>query len=293
MNRIHGNYEYQDRSKIYDEISPGRIERVVSTTDSSGNMIMKVKVRILKKYDVGDKIASQSAQKSTNSLSMKSIDMPFTTNGIVPDIIFNPHGLITRMTIAQIIMMALGIIAAERGITIDGTPFTNLNIERDVTSILKHIGYKNYGKRRMINGITGRIMESDIYMAPLYYQRLKHMVKSKAAFRDIGFNNHTTKQPSQGRKKKGGFRIGHMMKDAFISHGTNNILLEKFFNHADAWSCYISEETGHLCIGNEREHLFKDKKNNTKIAKVYLPWVFIMIYYLVQTMGISMEFILE
>jgi hypothetical protein len=242
----------------------------------------------------GKSVFSQnSAQKGTNSFSMKSVDMPFSKTGDIPDIIFNPHGLITRMTIAQMIIMSLSIIAAERGIRMDGTPFNNININKDIIKVLKEMGYEESGKKTMFNGITGRRMESKIFMAPLYYQRLKHMIKSKVAARETGYYSHRTKQPGKGRQKKGGFKIGYMEKDALIAHGVSSILREKFFDHSDGFECFISEDTGHICVGNEDDHIYKDKKRNMKIAKVYLPWVFIMLYYLVETTGVNMEFILE
>ena len=245
------------------------------------------------KLQVGDKIASQSAQKGTDSISMNLADMPFTYKGQVPDIIFNPVGVVKRMTIAQMIIMAFGLKALQLGECLDGTPFNNLDINKDIIVVLKAMGYTSSGKRKMISGMTGKKMESEIFMAPIFYQRLKHLTVNKISGRETGYYSQKTKQPGKGRSKKGGFKLGDMESDALSCHNAHNILREKFFEHSDGFECFISEETNEICVGNSKDHIYKDKKSNTKIAKVYLPWVFMMFYFLVETTGINMEFILE
>lgn len=286
-------YEFQDKSKMMTGHTSGRIERVIRSYNVNGNAIIKVKIRMLKTFEVGDKIATVSAQKGVNSLTMDAEDMPFTGSGMMPTILFNSHGLITRMTISQIIGMAYSQIAVDRGMHMDGTPFREIDINGGIMKTLHAMGHKNYGKHVMYNGITGKRMETPIYMTPLYYQRLKHMVSTKVHARDTGHFNRITKQPPRGKKSGGAFKISHMMKDAFLAHGVNSIIREKFFDHSDGFMCYISEDTGHLCVGNKFKSIYMDNARNLKISRVYLPWVFIMIYYLIQTTGINMEFILS
>jgi DNA-directed RNA polymerase II subunit RPB2 len=284
-------FEYQDRSKVYEELDSGTVEKVTRNPDAEGNDVVKVKLRLYRQLKVGDKVSSVSAQKGTVSIIMKPEDMPYTSDGIIPDIIFNPHGYISRMTIAQIIIMARSLIAAEKGVRFDATPFNNINITRDIVPELQRLGYKYNGDTTMYNGFTGEPMQAKIFVAPLYYQRLKHMVNDKVSARDLnGYYSPKTRQPSKGRTKKGGFRVGSMEKDAMIGHGAVYILKEKFYDHSDKFKCYVSKDTGFICAGNPKKYIYKDNGQNKNIVQVQLPWCFVYLWTLLTTIGISVKF---
>ena len=233
-----------------------------------------------------------SSQKGTNSLNMKAKNMPVSEDGMIPDIIFNPHGITTRMTINYIVTLALGNIATMKGVRIDGTVFNGMNINKDIIAIFNFLGDKNYGKLKMINGITGRYMDTLVNIGPIHYQRLKQMVSGKISSRETKFYSPNTRQPGKGRKRGGGFRIGQMEAQALNAHGAQRCLREKFFDHSDKFSVYVSEETGEICIGNKQDHYYSDGKQNMKISKVEMPFVFMMVKNLISVLGINMRFIL-
>jgi len=232
---------------------------------------------------------SRQAQKGTCSILMNKEDMPFTEDGLVPDIIFNPHGFVTRMTTAYIIELLTGIIAAHKATTIDGTPFNGISLNKDIIPQLQELGFTDLGDRTMFDGITGERMRVKIFGGFGYYQRLKHMVNDKIYARAQGPRVRKTKQPIHGRASGGALKLGYMEKDALLSHGASLVLKEAFYDNSDHFQAYYSEKTGLVCEGNEKERYFRDKggKNYQKISKVKIPWTSIMHDYYLQTLGIA------
>lgn len=283
-------FEYQDKSKIYDSIDDVVVERVSKYQGQDGNDIVRVKCSSLRKLSVGDKVASTNAQKGTVSLVVEPEDMLFTESGIIPDLVFSPMGLITRMTQGFPIGLSTSIIAAEKGITMDATPFNGLNIQKHIIPEMEKLGYKDHGEEVCYNPKTGEKLKSRIFVGPVYYQRLKHMVNDKVSARDIdGYYSPKTKQPSKGRTKKGGFRIGEMEKDVLMCHGALYCLQEKFYNHSDKFRCYVSKDTGFICVGNPNENIYEDKVKNKNIVQVMVPYCFVRLWTLLMSMGIVMR----
>lgn len=283
-------YRYEDRSKVYSEITDGIIESVIEENDKKNNKIIKVKIRLFRNFMIGDKLATRSSQKGTNSLSMNEEDMFYTEDGIVPDLIFNPHGQITRMTNAMPITMNQANIASLLGIRIDGTPFNGTDIRKDIIEQYKKLGMTDLGLKDCYNGITGKKMKHRIFVAPCYYQRLLHMVDDKVRARATGYYDHKTRQPGKGRTKGGGLKIGTMETDAIVSHGAISLLKEKFYEHSDGFSVYISRSTGFPCVGNDIDDKYLDKKDNLDIVKVNLPFVYLYLWTLLASTGITLRF---
>lgn len=286
-------YEWVDFSRVYDNLDPGIIEKVVIFDNSSGNRTMKVRFRILRRLIVGDKIASVAAQKSVISQIKNAEDMPRTREGLIPDILFNPSAIIKRMTIGHNKNMSGGLIAASLMSIFDGTVFGGIDIRTDLIERLHSVGLKNADLFDMWDGVSGRKIKTKIAMGICTYQRLKHMVNEKMYARNRGFVNPKTHQPSHGRSKNGGLRIGEMERDSFISHGATATLNELFVNNSDAFTRWISETTKFPCVGNKRHIIYKDGAGDRNISKVRMPWTAHYLYSLLMGMGISVKFDLE
>ena len=175
-------------------------------------------IRKIKIPGIGDKFASRCGQKGMCGMVNDSWDMPFTKDGIVPDIIINPHAIPSRMTINQLIEVILGKSACVGGYLGDATAFQNNDI-RDFTKVLSKYGYEKNGNEVMYSGLSGEQIKTEIFMGPTYYQRLKIMVADKMHSRSTGHLQHLVRQPASGRANNGGLRIGEMERDSILGHG--------------------------------------------------------------------------
>ena len=170
-------------------------------------------------------------------------DMPFTKEGIVPDIIVNPHAFPSRMTIAHMIECVLSKLCCHSGEYIDGTVFENHNID-SYFNILEKNGHHKYGDEILYNGFTGEQIKTEIFFGPTYYYRLKHMVKDKINYRDSGPKEAMTRQPTQGRANGGGLRIGEMETNAILGHGISSFVKESLMERSDKYSISLSPDGG-------------------------------------------------
>ncbi len=202
------NKVYKDSSEIFRTNVPGVIDRVhTNIYNSDGYEQYNVRVRMERIPMIGDKFASSYGQKGTLGIALPQKDMPFTEDGMIPDLIMNPHAIPSRMTVAQLIECMAAKIGAIDGKFMDGTPFADYNV-RDLPNILKKLGYSPHGTETMYCGITGRKIEAQIFIGPTYYMRLKHMTLDKVHSRSTGPRQALTRQPMEGRSKGGGLRIG-------------------------------------------------------------------------------------
>jgi DNA-directed RNA polymerase II subunit RPB2 len=187
--------------------------------------------------------SNRHAQKGTLGISLPQKDMPFTKDGMVPDLIMNPHAIPSRMTVAQLIESMIGKIGAIEGKFMDGTPFSDYDVTQ-LPQILKKLGYKPYGTEELYCGMTGRKMKSEIFMGPTYYVRLKHMTLDKIHGRASGPKQALTRQPLDGRARGGGLRIGEMEKDAMVAHGASQFLKERLNECSDLTKVYVCDNCG-------------------------------------------------
>uniref|UniRef100_A0A6C0ATC8 DNA-directed RNA polymerase n=1 Tax=viral metagenome TaxID=1070528 RepID=A0A6C0ATC8_9ZZZZ len=246
-----------DMSKTTKKGQLGIVDKTFITEGEEGKRIAKVRIREERIPNIGDKMASRAGQKGTVGLVIPEQDMPFTKDGIRPDIIVNPHALPTRMTIGHLVECIVGKAAACYGGYADSTAFNNKGSKVKVFGeILSNVGYHSSGNEILYNGMTGQQIEAEIFMGPNYYMRLKHMVKDKINYRSLGPRTALTKQPVGGRANDGGLRIGEMERDAVISHGLTDFLRESMMERGDKYQMAVCNTTGLLAIYNSSKNLF-------------------------------------
>jgi len=219
----------------------GIVDRVFITESAEGNKLVKVVVRDLKKPELGDKFASRHGQKGVIGLIIPQEDLPFTENGMIPDIVFNPHSIPSRMTIGQLLEIMSGKVSALSGNPIISPPFHPYK-ESDLKELLKKYGYNPDGTEVMFDGKTGRQFLNRIFIGNIFYQKLDHLVSNKMYARSKGPVTLLTKQPTEGKSKMGGLRLGEMEKDCLIAHGASLLLKERF--DSDKISIPICKDCG-------------------------------------------------
>jgi len=204
--------KYEDHSKIHRTTEESYIDKNFIDRNGDGYCIAKVRIRTSRKPVIGDKLSSRHGQKGTVGNIIPEKDMPFTANGMRPDIIINPHAIPSRMTIGQLKETLLGKVLVQLGLFGDGTSFGELAVD-DIRRELLKTGYESHGNELLYNGMTGEQIESNIFIGPAFYQRLKHMVNDKQHSRSIGPMVNLTRQPAEGRSRDGGLRFGEMERD--------------------------------------------------------------------------------
>ena len=236
-------HQKRDTSTPLRSTESGIVDQVILSTNADGLRFVKVRMRTTKIPQIGDKFASRHGQKGTIGITYRQEDMPFTKDGIVPDLIINPHAIPSRMTIAHLIECQLSKVSSLRGFEGDATPFTDVTVD-SVSRLLEEQGYQSRGFEVMYNGHTGRKLVAQVFLGPTYYQRLRHMVDDKIHARARGPVQILTRQPVEGRARDGGLRFGEMERDCMISHGASAFLKERLFEVSDAFRVHICDICG-------------------------------------------------
>ena len=262
----------KDESKTTKKGQVGKVDKSFMTEGEIGERIAKVRLREERIPAMGDKMASRAGQKGTVGMIIPEADMPFTRDGLKPDLIINPHALPSRMTIGQIVECLSAKACAHYGAFGDCTPFVNLkqnmvaffgNLLRkmgsskdNLESALRQSGFHSSGNEIFYDGMSGNQMEAEIFVGPTYYMRLKHMVKDKINFRARGPMTNLTRQPVSGRANDGGLRIGEMERDAVLSHGTALFLNESMLQRGDLYHMAVCNKTGMIAVYNPNKNIF-------------------------------------
>ena len=236
---------------------------------------------------------SRSAQKGTCGIMYTQEDMPFTKDGIVPDIIMNPHAIPSRMTMGQLMECIMGKACVAMGSYGDSTPFTDISVE-NIASILEEHGMERYGNEIMYNSRTGEQISTEIFIGPTYYQRLKHMTVDKLHSRSQnGPIVLLTRQPAEGRARDGGLRLGEMEIECAWAHGTQQFLKERFMECSDNYRVFICKNCGLMSNVNPDRNIYMCKacKNNTHFAEIRIPYACKLLFHEIQTMGIGARFL--
>jgi DNA-directed RNA polymerase II subunit RPB2 len=246
---------YRDVSVEAKRGQRGRVDAVYAYSTEDGLKGVKIRVVEDRSPTIGDKMASRHSQKGTVGMILPEEDMPFTARGVRPDLLFNPHGIPTRMSVGQFLEMASNKLGITLGSFVDATPFITNSRLPDLRSALKALGFEPNGHEMLYNGQTGEMMESEIFMGPIYYQRLKHMVADKINYRNTGPKKLLTHQPTQGRGDEGGLRIGEMERDGLIAHGMSKFLTESMMERSDKETFLFDKEDGRIDTSRDTKEM--------------------------------------
>ena len=243
---------WRDASELPKRGQHGRVDGIYRYSMPDGTNGVKIRIVEERSPMPGDKMASRHSQKGTVGQLMDEENMPFTAKGVRPDLIFNPHGLPTRMTIGQLLEAMSNKLGLQLGTFIDATPFTTSKRVSDLRTEMILRGFEPHGHETLYNGETGEMMQADIFMGPIYYQRLKHMVEDKINYRSTGPKTLLTHQPLHGRAAGGGLAIGEMERDGMVAHGMSKFLHESFMDRSDGVEVQFDHATGRLDTSPEK-----------------------------------------
>jgi DNA-directed RNA polymerase beta subunit len=279
--------KYEDQSRIYRTVEETYIDKNYIDKNGDGYTFAKVRLRALRKPVIGDKFSSRHGQKGTVGNIIPEADMPFNSSGVRPDIIINPHAIPSRMTIGQLKETLLGKVLVELGLFGDGTSFGDLNVD-DISKKLLSLGYESSGNELLYSGLTGEQVECSVFMGPVFYQRLKHMVNDKQHSRSIGPMVNLTRQPAEGRSRDGGLRFGEMERDAMISHGAARFTRGRMYDASDKYSVHICKKCGLVASYNDKLHihLCRTCDNRTDFSYVEIPYACKLLFQELTTMNV-------
>lgn len=236
----------KDVSELPKRGQTGRVDAIQFFTSKDNLRGVKIRISEHREPILGDKFSSRAGQKGTCGLIIPESDMPFTAKGLRPDLIINPHAIPTRMTTGQILESMSARIGVALGYLIDSTPFTHQDESIEYSTLLKKIGLEPQGQEIFYNGMTGEMIEMEIFVGPTYYLRSKLMVEDKINYRDTGAKTLLTHQPLEGRASGGGLRIGEMERDALIAHGVSGFIEESFMKRSDEAEVLYQSSSGYL-----------------------------------------------
>jgi len=269
----------------------GYIDQVILTLTREGTILVRTKLRQPRYPELGDKFASRHGQKGVIGLIVPQEDMPFDEYGITPDIIINPHSIPSRMTVGQLLESLAGEIAARIGKPLDGTPFESDNWTEELIKMAKKLGMNYFGERTLFDGKTGKMMKAHILMGPVYYQRLKHLARDKLHARATGKVTMLTLQPTEGKARGGGLRLGEMERDALLGHGVSQFLHERFVDSSDAITIFVCGKCGE--IGHydpkKKRWICPIDGDQTEMHKITVPYAFVLLLNELKSLAIRVK----
>ena len=280
--------KYEDQSVMYRTSEETYVDKNIIGRNGDGYNFCKVRMRNVRQPVIGDKFSSRHGQKGTIGNILPESDMPFTSDGLVPDIIINPHAIPSRMTIAQLKETLLGKALLSLGLFGDGTSFGDLEIS-DICKHLQNAGYESNGNQRMYSGVTGEVLETSVFIGPAFYQRLKHMVNDKMHSRSYGPKVILTRQPAEGRRRDGGHRFGEMERDCMCSHGATKFTKSRMMDASDRFGTFVCKKCGTISAHNDKKHIHLCKQcgNRTDFSYVEIPYACKLLFQELITMNVA------
>ena len=291
-----GGKRFRDVSKLMRTNEAGYVDRIYRGRNGEGYSFIKIRVREERVPEIGDKFSSRHGQKGTCGLILEPWDMPQTRDGIIPDIIINPHAIPSRMTIAQLMETLLGRLGCELGFLGDGSPFnTNMTTARLSDILQNQCGLEPHSNETLYCGYTGKQMQTSIFMGPCFYQRLKHMVKDKIHSRATGPLVMLTRQPAEGRARDGGLRFGEMERDVLIAHGASTFLKERMMEASDNFQVHVCKGCGLIAVGNKVRNIWNCTGcgNTTDFSQVRIPYAYKLFLQELESMNVSSRLLPE
>lgn len=289
VGRVHysKNSPIADCSLVCKSNEEGYVDQVIQSVNAQGYKLVKVRICALCIPEIGDKFCQISAQKGTIGMIYNQEDMPFTSEGLVPDIIINPHAFPSRMTINMLMEMLAGKVSCFSGKIADSSAFDHdgEKLVEEMGSELVKNGYNCHGTETMYNGFTGEMFRTKIFIGPAYYQRLKHLVASKIHGRNYGSVQLLSRQPCAGRSREGGLRYGEMERDCAIVHGISSFLRERLFNLSDPYSLEICSKCDSVGIAKNTCL----NCSNDKTTEVHIPYACKLLFQELQAMAIKIQ----
>ena len=287
--------KYRDQSRAYrTNREECYIDKNYVHRNGDGYTFAKVRIRAWRPPAIGDKFSSRHGQKGTIGLVMPHADMPFSEDGLVPDIIINPHAIPSRMTIGQLKETLLGNVLLQLGLFGDGTSFNDLPVA-EICDLMVRRGFQRHGNTVLYNGMTGGQIETSVFFGPAFYQRLKHMVKDKQHSRGHGPMVVLTRQPAEGRSRDGGLRFGEMERDCMIAHGAARFTKGRIYDASDKFQVHICQVCGLMAVFNDEKgiHHCRTCDNRVDFRLVQLPYACKLLFHELQTMNIAPRIVTE
>ena len=287
-----------DHSTVLKSSEPMRVRKVYVSSNKDGARLARVCLDAVRVPEIGDKLSSHHGQKGVIGMILPEVDMPFTVDGICPDIIVSPHGLPSRMTVGQLLECLLGKLCCLEARVGDGTPFSGVTVDK-VGAELRQYGFHDRGNELLFDSVTGEPLETTVFMGLVHYQRLKHFVRDKVHGRSRGPRSLLTRSPLEGRSREGGLRVGEMERDCILAHGASAMLLDRLFHQADAFDYYVCRSCGLIAeaISPEESAPVHSRlfcrgcrlSGPEHIARVTIPYAFKLLSQELAGLGVAMR----
>jgi DNA-directed RNA polymerase III subunit RPC2 len=278
--------EYKYSGMSYRSGAPSYVDKVLITSNENDHFLIKVMMRQVRRPEVGDKFASRHGQKGVCGLIVPQVDMPFNEFGHPPDLIMNPHGFPSRMTVGKLIELLVGKAGVYEGrqayATAFGEEFGSTDTPSAASEILIRNGLNYVGKDVMYSGTNGQPLDAYIFSGPVFYQKLKHMVLDKMHARARGPRAVLTRQPTEGRSRDGGLRLGEMERDCLIAYGASNLIMERLMHSSDGFLANVCLTCGLLQYQNWCQYC----RSGENVADIRLPYACKLLFQELQSMNV-------